>query len=357
MPLDTNILFKSRGTQPFQSINNGLISADANTERGYRNDLLEQSLQDGEQRIEQDGMNLDAQRQKQEAVNALTTMADLEQFMSAGDLGGGIAQLDQAMKAGKIDQQDFRVLAQSIQNPELYGKVKQAAMEKARVLGIGTGDSGISEFQRQNIDLQRRRLDLQEKITAPQKARLDIQEDRVDLQRQKDLREQEKFEAERAEAERKKASASQAARQRSVLVSQDIERAKDLASGLTTGFLGARTQGIEGTDSFNLAQVLDGIKANIGFKELNDMRQNSPTGGALGNVTERELALLQRVVGSLEQAQGKDQFLSNLNRTQVLFDAIVNGSTAIPFSDEDYSLMPSGATFIDPDDGKLYRKP
>ena len=46
------------------------------------------------------------------------------------------------------------------------------------------------------------------------------------------------------------------------------------------------------------------------------MRDNSPTGGALGQVSEWELVLLQSVLGSLEQAQTKEQFVYNLDRLQ-----------------------------------------
>ena len=44
------------------------------------------------------------------------------------------------------------------------------------------------------------------------------------------------------------------------------------------------------------------------------MRENSPTGGALGQVTERELAFLQSVEGSLDQAQSEDQLRQILQR-------------------------------------------
>ena len=150
-----NILLASRGPNTQRAVADGLSNQSQLQQAPMRNQLLEQAVMQGEQGTERGGMNLDAQRQKQEAVNALTTMAELEQFMSAGDLGGGIAQLDQAMKAGKIDQQDFRVLAQSIQNPELYCKVKQAAIEKARVLGIGGQHipAGLQEFNAMTKDL------------------------------------------------------------------------------------------------------------------------------------------------------------------------------------------------------------
>jgi hypothetical protein len=60
--------------------------------------------------------------------------------------------------------------------------------------------------------------------------------------------------------------------------------------------------------------MLDTIGANMGFEQLQAMRAASPTGGALGNVTERELELLQAVQGSLQQSQSREQFQSNLLR-------------------------------------------
>ena len=67
--------------------------------------------------------------------------------------------------------------------------------------------------------------------------------------------------------------------------------------------------------------------------------------------------MLQSVLGSLEQAQSAEQFRSNLERLRVIFDAVVHGTQAIPFTQEDYDKIPSGSMFIDPDDGTLLRKP
>lgn len=55
------------------------------------------------------------------------------------------------------------------------------------------------------------------------------------------------------------------------------------------------------------------------------MRDSSPTGGALGNVTEKELALLQAVRGSLKQAQTPEQILYNLMRLNNVILDIVHG--------------------------------
>ncbi len=74
-----------------------------------------------------------------------------------------------------------------------------------------------------------------------------------------------------------------------------------------TGLPGQVLENFGSTDARNLRGDLDRIKANIGFEELNKMRRESPTGGALGQVTERELQFLQSVQGALDQAQSPDQ--------------------------------------------------
>lgn len=96
-----------------------------------------------------------------------------------------------------------------------------------------------------------------------------------------------------------------------------IKKARELSRvGLTTG-LGAMVTGrVGGTDTRNLARQLDVIKSNLGFDKLAEMRASSPTGGALGAVTERELELLQSVVASLDQSQSDEQLRENLDRVE-----------------------------------------
>lgn len=62
----------------------------------------------------------------------------------------------------------------------------------------------------------------------------------------------------------------------------------------------------------NLNATLETIKANVGFKELQDMRDSSPTGGALGQVTEREIAFLQALIANLDRKQSESQLDLNL---------------------------------------------
>ncbi len=111
------------------------------------------------------------------------------------------------------------------------------------------------------------------------------------------------------------------------VVQEDIGRAINLinSDGLpTTGLIGSVASAIPGTDAFSLGELLKGLEANISFNRLNEMRQSSPTGGALGNVTERELSLLGAVYGSVRQANSAEELMFNLRRLSDLFDQIVH---------------------------------
>jgi hypothetical protein len=84
-------------------------------------------------------------------------------------------------------------------------------------------------------------------------------------------------------------------------------------TGFTTaGPLGAVGRNIPGTGAYNLNKTIDSIKANIGFAELQAMREASPTGGALGQVAVQELNMLQSVLGSLDTAQSPQQLEKSL---------------------------------------------
>uniref|UniRef100_UPI002FE0FBCD hypothetical protein n=1 Tax=Hyphomicrobium sp. TaxID=82 RepID=UPI002FE0FBCD len=101
---------------------------------------------------------------------------------------------------------------------------------------------------------------------------------------------------------------------KSAAVSNMIEDALNQAGPWTTGFRGNLLSFISGTPAHDLSKTLTGIKANLGFETLQDMRDNSPTGGALGQVSEMELELLQSAWGSIEQSQSEAQLRQGLER-------------------------------------------
>ena len=111
------------------------------------------------------------------------------------------------------------------------------------------------------------------------------------------------------------------------IVSDEIDAIIDIAESSTfpvAGF-GAWASAVPGTPQHDVARRLEVIKANVGFDKLQSMREASPTGGALGQVSENENRLLQSVLGSLEQSQSSDQFLGGLRRVQNIFRAAIHG--------------------------------
>lgn len=80
--------------------------------------------------------------------------------------------------------------------------------------------------------------------------------------------------------------------------------------------IGSILSAIPESDARALKADIDTLKANIGFNELNALRQQSPTGGALGQVSERELHFLQNVITSLDTGLAPDVLKANLARAK-----------------------------------------
>jgi hypothetical protein len=119
-----------------------------------------------------------------------------------------------------------------------------------------------------------------------------------------------------------------------------IDSALDQADSWTTGFLGAVGSYVPGTPQFDLAANLRTIQADAAFDRLQQMRDASKTGGALGQVSERELGLLSAARSAVEQAQSGGQFKENLTRyKEVRNNALKNVANAYK---EDYGSYPKG---------------
>jgi len=115
------------------------------------------------------------------------------------------------------------------------------------------------------------------------------------------------------------------------LVQDDLQRALDsftvvneetgqrevksgqMAAGPASVFAGIPVFGAS-TPAGTLEGFITTIKANVGFDELQAMREASPTGGALGQVSEQEIKFLQALLGDLEQARDPEVLAYNLER-------------------------------------------
>jgi len=111
---------------------------------------------------------------------------------------------------------------------------------------------------------------------------------------------------------------------KSDVLSSIAQAKKNLQGYGEVGAVGSVMRNVPGTKAHDLQQNIATIVANIGFDKLTAMRAASPTGGALGAVTERELALLQATIASLEQSQSEDQFRENLARVELAYGRAVS---------------------------------
>lgn len=205
------------------------------------------------------------------------------------------------------------------------------------------------------------------------------------LNRQIELAAQEGL-AEETEAATAAEGRQQAAQRTAGVVSDNVSNIRRLIQDAdlpTTGLAGGILSNIGGTSARDIAASLDTIRANVGFGALQEMRNNSPNGGALGQVSERELALLTSTLANLEQSQSEAQLLRNLSEIERQFDVLTAGtpeerdallasSTAAsapetgdvmpdqanmprPATREGYDALPDGAWYIDPN-GVVGRK-
>ena len=130
----------------------------------------------------------------------------------------------------------------------------------------------------------------------------------------------------KAEVERVVAEPARQEKVRQVLaktanLTRTIDNAIGRVGAMTAGFLGSMMDEIPGTAANDLRVTVNTIKANLAFDALQAMREASPTGGALGAVSERELALLESAVASLDQSQTPEQMRQALQRVKQHYQA------------------------------------
>jgi hypothetical protein len=227
--------------------------------------------------------------------------------------------------------------------------VRNAAAQLSKSFESGAIDPETAD--RRMIDLtniEERAIGRQESLVARQEAQqamMDFRREQADTSRQ--MREQsigmsrqiaqqnldlrKEAAAERSAAKEEKAAEKAEAKQmkQSSLSNQaktvlgKVDEALGKVGGFTAGF-GGLLANIPGTKARNLQADIDTIKANLGFQQLQAMRDASPTGGALGQVTERELGFLQSTVASLDQLQSPDELRKALNQIKVHYNNWLN---------------------------------
>jgi hypothetical protein len=130
-------------------------------------------------------------------------------------------------------------------------------------------------------------------------------------------RRQERREERAAVAERAAADAVSKAN----IALDTIDLAMDSTNWATAGLAGV-FDWVPGSPPKRLAGYLNTIRANVAFNELQQMRRNSPTGGALGNVSDADMRLLQSTLATLDQQASPEDLLRALATIKRVTEAI-----------------------------------
>jgi hypothetical protein len=118
-------------------------------------------------------------------------------------------------------------------------------------------------------------------------------------------------------------------------VIQDLNRALTILdqteeqgplSGPTAGPLSGQFRDVPGTPAFEVRQLVESALSNVGLDTLQRMRENSPTGGALGQVPIQQQMRLEQVLGSLDVRQRPEVLRDNLNRVANIYMDLVFGT-------------------------------
>ena len=228
----------------------------------------------------------------------------------------------------KVLQQDLATKQAAVRKAELSEKQElQLRQELAelgpnatedQVLGVvtkyGTPDKILAALsasqsrqaqREQQRELAQMRIDNQREIAQ---SRLDIQ--REGLQLRKDIQD-----TKIAEKSEKQQAAAEGAISNAGRVIETVTEAKKLVSPWSTG-VGGYLSVLPSTDARKLKNKIDTIKANLGFDRLQQMRDASPTGGALGQVAVQEINFLQATVATLDQLESTDDLRAALNKIE-----------------------------------------
>lgn len=101
-----------------------------------------------------------------------------------------------------------------------------------------------------------------------------------------------------------------------------------LINNSTVGLGGWIGSFIRGTPAYELKSVIDKyISGNIAFDALQNMRVNSPTGGALGQVAVQELEMLKASRGNLDPGQGPEALRRGVQTVLAAYDRYIKAAT------------------------------
>lgn len=327
------------------------------------------------------------------------------------------AQLSRLERGDKNEEATRRAVMEALRgNPQLLANnplartVLETTGDPSQLQGLGglmpKEPTPMGEYQAGLLDIQRQRLGLDAQrygeSSEIQRMRAEMEGKRAGLDERRlglDERRVSNMEAASARAAEKEARAAQAAQQKNLISRNDLKGKYDAAMAeldqyasrldqftkmkdfdMGFGPTGMLAEKYPGASSVLAPGVLDvharrkEIAAQGGLTSLVELKG---AGANLTPVSNTDLQVLQQKAGNLETAQSAEQarqiakeMREQIERTKQrvtdaykadssLYDVDTGGgqeNVSYPKTDADFNALPKGSLFVDPEDGKLYRK-
>ncbi len=108
------------------------------------------------------------------------------------------------------------------------------------------------------------------------------------------------------------------------------------------------------TNARSLNGLIKTIDSNLAFDRLQKMRDESKTGGALGQVSNIELGLLKSSVANLDPAAGGDMFIDNLKKVREQYNNFRRATLGLTPQSDRYKEYNNHVYYKDPDTGDWF---
>lgn len=127
--------------------------------------------------------------------------------------------------------------------------------------------------------------------------------------------------------------------------------------------LASKVPSIPGGPAYQAQSDLKNLKERVSLETVNQMRELSKTGGAIGNITEREWPRLESALTNLDQAQSYDQIVKRLNEVNDIMDGYIRDVNKA-FEDtygtktqaSEVQMTPQSRQFLTPNGQRAYEK-
>lgn len=266
------------------------------------------------QRLQQAGFNAEAaqlgqaitarrQQETQSALTAMKTSRELQAYSREDKLQAELA----ALPEGATEEDILKVMRVYGDPKTVAAGLERSATKKAEIEAKAQLER---EKAQQRADEKERDRAFKEEMIRLQAS---LRQSNSDVQRQLIQTRIDALNDKKQEKIDKQIAAAESAVGAADRIIGKVDEAIPLVSNFTTGF-GSVTTYIPGTPGANLRATIETIKANLGFDRLQQMRDASPTGGALGQVAVKELDALQASVSSLDLNQSSERIRNNLEQ-------------------------------------------